>query len=184
MDTEKLQKQVDFLEDNPGYSLCFADALAIDTDGKSLEPLRATRRDLTAKELQLTASVFTLTTCFRNVFPEWPREFANVRYGDLAIWSLLGDHGAGKFLADIGPSLYRQHQGGVHSTASRQQRRKMALETMAGLFSYRLRQGQKELALRHLEDIVVHAAVLIGPGGSLQLLRRAAQHVRYRALIK
>ena len=179
VDSAKLQSQVDFLEANPDYSLCFSDAIPVDMHGNLLESLRGTRRDLTAQELQLTASIFTLTACFRNVFQEWPREFANVRYGDLAIWSLLGDHGAGKFIADIEPSLYRQHDGGVHSSASRRSQREMAIETISGLFSYRLRQGQHALALRHLEDILVHAAALMGTRGFISLLRRAVRRLRH-----
>jgi glycosyltransferase involved in cell wall biosynthesis len=178
LDVTKLQSQVDFLESNPGYSLCFTDAQPVDAQGNRLESLRGTRRDLSAEELQLTASIFTLTACFRNIFKEWPREFANTRYGDLVVWSLLGDHGAGKYLDCIEPSLYRQHEGGVHSSASLQRRRQMAIETMAGLFSYRLRQGQVALAHRHLEDILVHAAALIGADGFLKVARRAVKRLR------
>lgn len=176
VDPLKLQAQVDFLEANPSFALCFTDAKTIDESGKVLAPLHATKRDLSATELQLTASIFTLTACFRHVFEEWPREFANVRYGDLAIWSMLGDHGAGKYMGDIGASLYRRHRGGLHSAASLRRRRQMALETAAGLYSYRLRIGQQSLADRHLEDVFVHTCSQLGVCGFWKMARRAFKH--------
>lgn len=172
VDPFKLQRQIDFLEANLDYVLCFTDAVAVDASGRDLARLHGTRRDLSAKELQLTASIFTLTACFRHVISDWPREFANARYGDLVIWSLLGDHGAGKYLPDIAPSRYRQHDAGMHSGSDLHSQRERALETMAALFSYRLRRGERGLALRHLEDMLVHNVRLLGPSGFWRLLLR------------
>jgi glycosyltransferase involved in cell wall biosynthesis len=175
VDPTKLQQQVDFLEANPEFVMCFTDAVAVDESGRDRPRLRGARRDLTAQELQLTASIFTLTTCFRNVICEWPREFANVRYGDLAIWSLLGDHGAAKYLPNIAASRYRQHDAGIHSGIGVRRRRERALETMAALFSYRLRLGQRALALRHLEDILLHSLGLLGARGLVRLVWRGVR---------
>lgn len=177
VDPLKLEKQVNFLEANPAYSLCFTDAQAIDRTGAPLPKPGGSRRDLSAAELQMTASIFTLTACFRNVFKEWPREFANARYGDLAIWSMLGDYGAGKFMSDIAPSLYRQHDDGMHSSASMRSRRGRALETMAALYSYRVRDGKDELAHRHLEDVFVHSIRVLGVSGIAGIARRALRRL-------
>ncbi|MEM1404164.1 MAG: glycosyltransferase [Pseudomonadota bacterium] len=174
-DSQKLQQQVDFLEANSDYVLCFTDAVSVDEEGRRQARLAGCRRDLSARELQETASIFTLTTCFRNVIDAWPREFANARYGDLVIWSLLGDHGAGKYLADVRPALYRQNPRGIHSGIDKRHQVERSLETMAALYSYRLRKGDRTLAYSHLQHMVIHNLRLLGVGGLWTLFWRGVK---------
>lgn len=160
VDPKKLQIQNDFLEKNPEFVICYTDVQAFNAQGLVNESYAGARKDLTAMELQKSSSISTLTAFFRNVLPEHPAEFCNVRYGDLTIWSRLGDYGKGKYLSSIKPSMYRVHSGGIHSMQTRQKQQQMRLETMMALYSYRLKRTESELADYFLEEVVVQALKL------------------------
>ena len=124
VDSSKLQKQVSFLEDNPEYVVCYHDAEVFDENGvikDSKMPL-SRRRDHSKQELQRGAWLLTLTLCYRKVFDDVPDEHMKVINGDRFLVSLLGHHGAGKYLGNIEPARYRVHGGGVWSSKHRQQR--------------------------------------------------------------
>lgn len=119
-DPLKLQKQVDFLEENPEYVMCHHNAMIIDSAGDLVTgpdlPV-SPQRDFSSEELIKGAWVRTLTACFRNVLEELPPEFNKVLAGDKFLWSLLGHYGPSKYLGDtIEPAAYRIHPGGVWSS--------------------------------------------------------------------
>ncbi|EMR11902.1 glycosyl transferase [Methylophaga lonarensis MPL] len=161
-DHKKLQIQKDFLDSHPEYVICYTDALAFNSKGLIDKNYAGARRDLPATGLQQASSVSTLTAFFRNVLTENqnPAEFCNVRYGDLTLWSRLGDYGKGKYLPSVKPSMYRVHTGGIHSMQTRKKQLQMRLETMMGLYSYRLKRSENDLADFFLEEIVVQALKL------------------------
>ncbi|MGB5965063.1 MAG: glycosyltransferase [Sulfurimonadaceae bacterium] len=142
----KLQAQVDFLEENDEYVITYTSVEAFDENGIVKDYVGGATRDLEKDELQRTTPINTLTTCFRNVIGEVPKEFQCTQYGDLFIWSLLGAHGKGKFLADISPSRYRIHEGGIHSKKTDEIRLEMWSLSCAALYLYHARVGNKELA--------------------------------------
>lgn len=162
VDPGKLQKQVKFLDENPDYALCFGDCEGLMHETGEIVPVSGVRWDLSCEDLQRVPSVFTLTACFRNVLGKWPQELSRAPYGDMLFWTLLGDHGKGKYLPDLAPSVYRLHKSGLHSMKSRRSRMERALETMMVLFLYRIRRGDRELAFAHLQDIVIYALRLGG----------------------
>ncbi len=145
-DREKLQKQVTFLESNPDYVLTYSDCRPFDENGPVDRDYGGARRDLTAKELKKAAPIFTLTSCFRNVIKEVPPDLLSARYGDMVIWSLLGHHGKGKYLAGVSPSAYRVHDFGLHSKKGDKQKAVMRLITISALFGYYVRIGDEEIA--------------------------------------
>ncbi|MCL7743684.1 glycosyltransferase family 2 protein [Guyparkeria hydrothermalis] len=162
IDDVKLQRQKDFLDANPEYVVCYTDIQSFDENGLVDKDFGGARRDVTKKDLQCGVSLFTLTTCFRNILGEWPRELCNVKYGDIAIWSQLGDYGKGAYLRDVRPSFYRVHNGGVHSMTSRIVQNRMRLETMMSLYSFRIKKGDFTLAEKNLEDVVMLALKGLG----------------------
>jgi len=152
LDTHKAARQVQFLEDHPDYAICYTDSRPF--SGKTvMAPVTAgTTRDLPANELKRSPSIFTLTTCFRNAIP-LPPEFASIKYGDMALWSLIGHHGKGKYLDDIQPSLYRIHPSGMHSSNPFRKRLDMEFQTYSALFNYYQRIGNQELAEYFFERV-------------------------------
>jgi glycosyltransferase involved in cell wall biosynthesis len=155
VDPLKLQTQVDFLENNPDYVVCYTNCQPFDAHGLLDTDFLGRKRDLEAIELQRATPIFTLTACFRNVLKGAPREFAIVEYGDLTFWCRLGDFGKGKYLPNIKPSMYRVHGGGVHSARSEKQRAKMRLQLMVGMLLYRLNRDDTKLASHFAVEVMV-----------------------------
>ncbi|WP_394906951.1 glycosyltransferase family 2 protein [uncultured Mesonia sp.] len=119
-DPYKLQKQVDFLENNPEYVVCSHNAKIIDSNGVLLKdkkiPQLTKDRDYSPYELQTGAFLLTLGMVFRNVIKDYPPNFSKVLNGDTFLISILGAYGKGKYLENIQPAAYRIHEGGIWST--------------------------------------------------------------------
>ena len=146
-DRTKLQKQVQFLETNSEYVITYTNSQPFDKNGPLNIDFGGATRDVSSAELKRAIPLYTLTVCFRNVIPEIPEEFLQVRIGDVVISSLLGSYGGkGKYLSNISPAAYRVHDGGVHSTKSRRQKQEMSLITSNVLFAYYARLGDADTA--------------------------------------
>lgn len=144
----KLQKQVDFLESNADYVLCFHDAFVLRGDVIDMRPQlgRRFRRNASASDLMGGWLISTLTVCYRNVLDSIPPEFDQVPLLDLCLWSLLGEHGKGAFLGEIKPAIYRVHNGGVISNKSEDRKRRMTMVTFSFISNYWDRRGDVGLA--------------------------------------
>ncbi len=171
-DNKKLQKQVTFLEQNPEYVITYTNCQPFDKNGNLDVNFGASTRDLDAEELIKATSLHTLTTCFRNVIKEIPQDLLSARYGDLIMWSLLGAHGKGKYLADIKPAAYRIHDGGVHSKKTRKQQDEMALITSNALLSYYARLGDIDTARYFLNKSFRLSRKIIGWKGVIILISK------------
>ena len=115
-DPYKLQKQADFLEANPGCSMCFTKVDEIDEMGMPLPSCFAepTKDELTIKDMIMTWRAYTPvpTFFFRNILPyPMPSFYMNTSFGDAALLLLLTDKGKAKFL-DENTAIYRRHSGG------------------------------------------------------------------------
>ncbi len=144
-DKTKLQQQVTFLEENPEYVVTYGTCQPLDESGFLDQECAGAKEDLESIDLKKAASIATLTTCFRNIIGELPRELESARYGDMVTWSLLGHHGKGKYMSEILPSAYRVHSGGLHSRKDDRGRAKMRLLTVSALCDYYGRIGDTKL---------------------------------------
>lgn len=106
-DTKKLQKQVDILEQNPGYSFCFHQALRVDSVANQYSVYPQNEQTLFD-----AASFFQMTTIpmasvvFRNTVP---LHFVNGHMQlDFALLCNLLSHGRAFFLREV-MSVYRVH---------------------------------------------------------------------------
>lgn len=154
-DPNKLQKQVDFLEANPEYVITYTDIQPFDSDGDILNEFGGAKKDLEAIELQKCASLYTLTTCFRNIIKDFPYEMRSSAFGDLFVWSLLGNYGKGKYLDNIKPSRYRLHNGGVFSKKTKKEKFLMSSKTNSALFLYYDRVKNPELSTYFFEEYMI-----------------------------
>ncbi len=113
-DPNKLQKQADFLEANPDFSLCFHAYKIMKPDGALIDPSTEKPHDYSPDELiayQIKAyGIHTSTRMFRNLYPTHRQDVLDF-CGDYALIVLLGLHGKAKYLPDIAPSIYRKHSG-------------------------------------------------------------------------
>ena len=144
-DPAKLQKQVDFLRLNNNYVLTYGSVCSHTPAGIDYNYIGGTRKSISQNELLRAPPLNTLTTLFRNVIQPLPVEYFTTGAGDMFIWSLLGHHGAGMFMPEILPSIYRQHLKGAHSSKSSAEKITMSLMSMYSLFLYYRRTGNIEL---------------------------------------
>lgn len=121
-DPYKLQKQVDFLEANEEYSICFHKAKVFnqnaleyvfeqpDVNHNSVFSLN----DFLQNNPIATASVVFRSDCIRTI-PDW---FSKVPFGDYALYLLILDRSKKNvmYFSDI-MSVYRLHNGGVHGSS-------------------------------------------------------------------
>lgn len=119
-DPFKLQKQVDFLEDNEEYVLCFHDSKVVDKDNKVIRNSRLCDEYYDySKDFMLGGPFIPANTAlFRNIIKYYPEFFFKVINSDTVLWHLLGFHGSGKFIADINNSVYQLHEDSMWSSIS------------------------------------------------------------------
>lgn len=116
-DSLKLQKQVDFLEANSEYSMCFH-AVDVLKDGLVINqiPFGLTKDTFTTTDLVDRWFYPTCSIVFRRsaitAFPKW---FTEVASGDMALVHVLSKSGKIKYL-DEKMGVYRLHGGGISNT--------------------------------------------------------------------
>lgn len=142
-----LQNQIDFLENNPEYVICYS-GIEAHKNGKLMQSVRGgAERDLSAEELQRAHPISTCTATFRNVLLDFPSDLKFAPLGDLVLWSQLGKFGKGKYLSSSPPCFYRVHSGGIFSEKTRREQNKLRLLTFFSLYCYYLSERNNKLAI-------------------------------------
>ncbi|GAB1397062.1 hypothetical protein MASR1M65_18410 [Saprospiraceae bacterium] len=130
-DPHKLQKQVDFLEANEGYSLVCGGYMSVNTvTGEKNVVLKESPDDsmMTDAGFDITIEMFfqdwytkTLTTVFRTELLDLG-ELANYRYtSDTQVFYHLLKKGNGYYIRDV-LGAYNMHGSGMHSMVSNEKR--------------------------------------------------------------
>ena len=137
-DPYKLQKQVDFLESNPDFSICFHKAKVIYDEG--IQPfypdINKDTKEVTGMEDILKGNyMHTPTVVFRNndlTLPEW---FETAYPGDWVLHVINATYGKIKFIKEE-MSVYRVHAGGANSMKSHSYRISQFLPTIKNVANY------------------------------------------------
>jgi glycosyltransferase involved in cell wall biosynthesis len=137
-DPYKLQKQVDFLETNPEYSLCFTDYSRVDSDNNLIRQNCLPKLKKDNFEIQDIVGGFwipTLTITFRRKFLDFNELelFKEIYNGDLLLVTLLIIKGLAKFLK-MNSANYRIHEQGVFSKKERKFKFETRLMTYKQMF--------------------------------------------------
>lgn len=116
----KLQKQVDFLDSNPEYSMCFHKSVTANEinpdEGGFVYPAFTEDSDLTLEDILTSNPAFTASVVFKKKYLEpLPNWFQNSPFGDWAVYLLVSRFGKIRYLNEC-MSVYRIHTGGVHSS--------------------------------------------------------------------
>lgn len=114
IDTQKLKKQVNFLEKNPTFSLCHSDVEVVDKQGNPilnhhLKVWNQKNNFLDYRFAIFTPLAFSCTAVFRNVLPV-NRLSMRIKAGDWMQWVLLTLRGDAKFMNEK-LSAYRSGSG-------------------------------------------------------------------------
>lgn len=114
---DKLQRQVDFLDSRPDYSLCFHSALMVWEDGSQGPTLHfppGRKETYTLDELLIHDFINTSTVVVRNrLIEEFPAWYWKAPFGDWPFLALNAVHGTIGYLDECW-AVYRQHGSGVY----------------------------------------------------------------------
>jgi len=117
-DLYKLQKQIDFLDAHPDFSICFTGVAIKDEMGWNLPDTHytpAAKKDVFSVEdfiLSYVSLIPTATLVIRNLLPVPAPDVCLAMSGDVAIHILIADTGKAKYLPDV-TAVYRNHSTGV-----------------------------------------------------------------------
>jgi glycosyltransferase involved in cell wall biosynthesis len=119
-DPFKLQKQVDFMERNPNYVICYHNAERISTryDVSSII-IGPQESDFDQTDIQLFNSqhIQTASIVFRNVSYSFPEHYKQYFGGDEGLIMSLAKYGKIRYMKDV-MSIYRKHEGGITNNQS------------------------------------------------------------------
>jgi len=118
---EKLQKQVDFLDNHPECAICFHNVTRVYDDG-SHEPRNYCsdnqKKFSTVEDLLVTNFIPTCSTMFRRgLFGEFPDWYYSMPMGDWPLHILNALHGKIGYINEV-MGVYQIHRGGVWSSQS------------------------------------------------------------------
>jgi glycosyltransferase involved in cell wall biosynthesis len=116
-DAQKLQKQIDFLEANNDFAICFHNTKVIHEDG-SREPslFNINQKEVTTfDDLARGNYIMTPSCVYRNrLFGDFPDWFFKSKIGDWPLHLLNAQYGKIKYLDEV-MAVYSVHGGGVWS---------------------------------------------------------------------
>jgi glycosyltransferase involved in cell wall biosynthesis len=138
-DHNKLQTQVDFLEDNPDYVITYHDSIMTDENEQVIAESEVgiiNQRDFSSAELQKGAFISARTICFRNILDFNKIDYKHVLNEDFFLFALLGEYGKGKYLGNIKPAVYRILKQGIWSSLNEIQRQIAKISTLKSLEIY------------------------------------------------
>ena len=147
-DSNKLQKQVEFLESNPDYVLSFHKIKVLKTNGDLVDdfitvvPENYETRETLAR---LGNYIHTPSVVFKNVIKTFPPEFLMTPIGDYFLYLLLSEQGKLKYI-DEEMAVYRFGVG-VHSALTRIKMAKANFKLFTLLLSYSKNTGINQILL-------------------------------------
>jgi glycosyltransferase involved in cell wall biosynthesis len=118
-DPHKLQKQVDFLEKNPDFAICFHNMQIIYDDEPHLNcTSNINQREITTiEDLAWGNYIYTASCIFRKYFNELPPWHSDCPVGDYPLHLLNAQYGKIKFINEV-MGVYRIHAGGIWENKS------------------------------------------------------------------
>lgn len=123
---DKLQKQVRFLDSNPGYSLCFHDVVVVNSAGEVIE--QSFRRLAPGPDVGEYADIVRCNYIAgpsamirRSAIGELPGWFEHAEFGDWPLYILAAERGFIGFMPEV-LGAYRQHAGGYWNRMSEEEK--------------------------------------------------------------
>jgi glycosyltransferase involved in cell wall biosynthesis len=134
---DKLQKQVDFLEKNTDYSLCFHRVHILEGT-KFTESYIPQDRVGTTTIIELARKnyIHTCSCLYRNHFPaSFPQFFFSVPFLDYVSHMFISQYGKIMYFREK-MAVYRVHEGGIYTAMNRQQQLANSLAMIEPLFDF------------------------------------------------
>jgi glycosyltransferase involved in cell wall biosynthesis len=147
IDEHKLQKQVDFLENNSGYAACCSNVY--ERTENDLKPMTGIRQTITMSDLVQGNSLYTISVLYKNIlpFPEW---FYTCKTADWIIWLLVAQKGDIYNFQET-MAVYRLHNNGIWIGKGKEKNLRDMIETydkllanLGSQYNNQLKQGAKQ----------------------------------------
>ena len=112
----KLQKQIDFLEANPDFAICFHKVKILKNGRLIKDYITHVTKDVTTiEDLAVTNYIHTPSVVFRNeLIKEFPKWYYESPIGDYPLHLLNAQYGKIKYIDEV-MAVYRIHKGGIYS---------------------------------------------------------------------
>lgn len=161
-DPLKLQRQVDFLENNKTVNICFHKAKVL-KNGELIEH-RILPKFIESPfdYIELIKNynfIITASVLFRNIIayelPEW---YKTIPYGDMALYKLLTDNKK-IFCLHNSMAIYRIHDKGIYSGISRPRAKLLYLKFYKNICPYLNKEEKKEakiITLKLIKELAKH----------------------------
>lgn len=143
-DPNKLQKQVDFLENNPEFILTSGNVIDIIEPNKEVFHHPIVEGEFSFEDLVKKSYVSTLTAVFRNIpFPEDYWSYASkIHAGDYPLYFMLLQYGKLKVFSEVF-GCYRRHSQGVFSQKTFIESHELAIQSNKIIKDYHKSKGWK-----------------------------------------
>lgn len=180
-DPYKLQKQVDFLEKNPDFNICFTRTELLKNN--QLEQHKIPEKEngiYTFDDLLLHENfIATASVMFRNNFNKIPDWFSTLPHGDMAVYLIVGRDTKIKCLQDT-TAVYRIHKSGVWQQQNRNQKMINKLLFNQGIFN-QLTKSQKTILSKKQIKLIEQLAALKYPVNKVfKVIYRMLLKLNYR----
>lgn len=187
IDPLKLQKQADFLEQNPDFSFCFSDVDVIDELNVShtfYPPFEKDVYTLSDMVLNRMNIIPTPTIFLRNILPRrMPDFYFEGLSGDIIVALMLADKGKAKFMSEK-MAVFRNHAGGITKNpeyiARQEQSLKNTFAAMNRYFDFRyndiFRQRLLDMAK---EELIFGAREKKGKAKWQHYVQKFPQYIKY-----
>lgn len=179
-DSFKLQKQIDFLEANPEFNICFTRANILKDNKINLHPIPNisdegiyTYNDLLNHHNFIT----TASVVYRNkiTIPEW---FFNLPYGDLGLYGIISKKSKLKCLTDI-TTTYRIHEQGLWSKTNNKEKTFNILKFNKIIYTILTNEQRKTIQTKQLTLIKNISYQLQKKNRLLRILTRIKLSIKY-----
>jgi glycosyltransferase involved in cell wall biosynthesis len=136
-DPDKLQMQVNFLEQNPEFSLTHTNVNHVNKNGSVLVEAPLQYKDvMTHGEVVGKITVQTLTMVFRKEsLLVFPAEYYKIFNADVFLTALLSEKGKVKFFSQV-TGCYRKHEGGTYTSIGFKKKQVNRLATLQTMLHY------------------------------------------------
>lgn len=159
IDPLKLQKQVDFLESNKDYVICFHKVMILNDNNLEAD-INIERRYNSIKKLPATVLdllehgnfIHTPSVLFRNQITDLPTEFVYSTVGDYFLYIIHSQKGYIKRLDEV-MAIYRNNVG-IYSTLSVTEMTKKMVIYNSCILSYLTSPDQREILLKRQISII------------------------------
>jgi len=149
-DKYKLQKQVELLEENRKYTICFSDLITVDKKGNILSKLGVPltyRKNLSPLEILGSFSPHFSSAVFRNEIDFFPEIAYKIFNFDTFFFPFVARNKGGAIFLNEYTSAYRRHEAGVYALLGYTEKMERRYESLKQMLTYfNSREEQKVLS--------------------------------------